>query len=217
MIPKIIHHVWPGNDPFKEKFYNFRLSWMKHHSDWTFYFWRLDNLPDEFNPEIKKALLDSNFAITPKSDMLRFEILRIFGGIYVDTDMECLKSFDELRKNSLFAGYEDNNGTICPSVIGTIKNNQIITELTTISLKNALSVGYELSNTKPHKITGVKPFTDIINQNLSNVVVYPKHYFYHISYTERDKLNNTHPEAFAKHYWSGKDKDGWTKTIKFSD
>ena len=50
MIPKIIHHVWPGADPFKEKFHNFRNSWMKNHPDWTFYFWRLDNLPENFNP-----------------------------------------------------------------------------------------------------------------------------------------------------------------------
>ena len=38
MIPKIIHHVWPGDDPFREKFHAWRESWMRLHPDWTFYF-----------------------------------------------------------------------------------------------------------------------------------------------------------------------------------
>ena len=61
MIPKIIHHVWPGADPFKEKFHNFRNSWMKNHPDWSFYFWRLDNLPENINPEIKEFLHNENY------------------------------------------------------------------------------------------------------------------------------------------------------------
>ncbi len=40
MIPKIIHHVWPGADPFKAKYHEWRLSWMRHHPDWQFRFWR---------------------------------------------------------------------------------------------------------------------------------------------------------------------------------
>jgi mannosyltransferase OCH1-like enzyme len=95
MIPKIIHHVWPGNDDFKEKFHAWRNTWMKHHSDWTFYFWRTTNLPENINSQVKTALLDSKYAITPRSDMLRFEVVRLFGGIYVDTDFECLKPFDQ--------------------------------------------------------------------------------------------------------------------------
>ena len=43
MIPKIIHHVWPGSDTFKEKFHAWRQSWIKYHPDWTFYFWRIEN------------------------------------------------------------------------------------------------------------------------------------------------------------------------------
>lgn len=217
MIPKIIHHVWPGNDPFKEKFHNFRLSWMRYHPDWTFYFWRLDNLPKEINKKIKESLLDTNFSITTKSDIMRFEILRIFGGLYVDTDMECLKPFDALITDSLFAGYEDDKNTICPSVIGCSPSNDIMKELSLISLENAHKAGYKLSNSKPHKITGVKPFTDICNNNLNQVKIYPKHFFYHISYNEREKLDYIHPEAYAKHYWTGKDNDGWTNKVKFSN
>jgi hypothetical protein len=33
-----------------------------------------------------------------KSDMLRYELLYMFGGLYVDTDEECLKPFDILHK-----------------------------------------------------------------------------------------------------------------------
>jgi mannosyltransferase OCH1-like enzyme len=217
MIPKIVHHVWPGDDPFKEKFHNFRFSWMKNHPDWTFQFWRLDNLPKKINPEVKEILLSKDFAITPKSDILRFEILRLYGGIYTDTDMECLKSFDNFKGLNLFAGYEDDEKTICPSLIGAVRGNYYIEEVLRQSLDNIKKYGISESNKNPHKITGVKPFTDVIKKYLNDnkINIFPKHYFYHIDYKNRDKLNETHPEAFAKHYWSGKDPDGWTKIIKF--
>lgn len=217
MIPKIIHHVWPGDDPFKEKFHKFRFSWLEQHPDWTFYFWRLDNLPKKINPEVREILLNKNFAITPKSDILRFEILRLYGGIYTDTDMECLKSFDSFRNLNLFAGYEDEGNTICPSLIGSTKNNSYVQDVLRQSLDNIKNFGTSEANKNPHKITGVKPFSDVIKKHLSDntIKIFSKHYFYHIGYKNRDRLEETHPEALAKHYWSGKDNDGWTNSIKF--
>jgi mannosyltransferase OCH1-like enzyme len=217
MIPKIIHHVWPGEDSFKEKFYDFRLSWMRHHPDWTFYFWRPSNLPLHLNNKVLKAMNDSKLAITPKSDILRFEIVRAFGGIYVDTDMECLKSFDDLLDNDFFSGFEDDNKTVCPSLFGSVVNHPILEKISSISVENAYKFDYEITNKKPNIITGVKPFTDVVSEyrNLEKVKIYPKHFFYFIDYKERNRLKETHPESYAKHYWSGKDVDGWTNVVKF--
>jgi mannosyltransferase OCH1-like enzyme len=218
MIPKIIHHVWPGEDPFKEKFHDFRKSWMDHHPDWSFYFWRPSNLPKKISANVLKIINDPNFSITPKSDILRFEIVRIFGGIYVDTDMECLKSFEDFLNNDFFSGFEDNIGTICPSLFGSVPNHPILEKLSLISAENAVNFGYKLSNKKPNEITGVLPFTETIRnyQNFEKIKICPKHFFYYIDYKERERLNETHPESYAKHYWSGKDNDGWTNTIKFA-
>lgn len=218
-IPKIIHHVWPGNDPFKEKFHAFRNTWMVHHPDWTFYFWRINNFPSEANVEIISALNDPKYSITPKSDIMRFEIVRLFGGIYVDTDMECLKPFDNFLDHEIFSGYEDGGSTICPSLFGAVPNHPVINAIAELSIKNAKINGYDKSNKQPNIVTGVVPFTRVLKQHShnENIKIYNKNYFYHIGYEERHRLNETHPEAYAKHHWTGKDPDGWTRTTRFVD
>ena len=218
MIPKIIHHVWPGADPFKEKFHNFRNSWMKNHPDWTFYFWRLDNLPENFNPEIKEFLHNENYTVTPKSDLLRFEILRLFGGIYVDTDMESLKSIEVFRDLDFFTGYENNNGTICPSLIGSIPNHEILCKTIELSLNNLKDYDVNYTNKKPNKVTGVQPFTKIVEKHLDDkkIKIFSKEYFYPVHYDEKHKLDQETPDAYTKHYWSGLDSDGWVSSLNFT-
>lgn len=217
MIPKIIHHVWPGNDPFKEKFYSFRNTWMQHHPDWTFYFWRIENFPSHANPRIIEAINDSKYSITPKSDFMRFEVVRLFGGIYVDTDMECLKPFNDFLNHDFFSGYEDAGSTVCPSLFGATPHHPILEKIASISIENAQSFGYDRSNRQPNIVTSVVPFSKLLSghANSENIKIYDRHYFYHIGYEERHRLKETHPEAYAKHHWTGKDSDGWTRVVRF--
>src|SRR4051812_5879908 len=92
-IPKLFHHVWPGQDPFRPEFHGFRTSFMRHHPDYSFSFWRIPS-QGEVSDEVRALLTDARYTVVVKSDVLRFEVLRIHGGIYVDTDVECLRPFD---------------------------------------------------------------------------------------------------------------------------
>jgi mannosyltransferase OCH1-like enzyme len=226
MIPKIIHHVWPGADPFRKRFHTWRASWMRKHPDWTFYFWRLDNLPDNISPDVRELANDPGFALCPKADMIRFEIVRVFGGIYVDTDMECLKPFDSFLHHEFFVGYEDDERRICPSVFGAVPNHPILTQMSLTSAGNAKRYGYELCNTQPHKYTSVKPFTKIVrvhqqqqqdDSSLDNQIeIYDRSYFYPVYFNEKHRLKEKTPGAYAKHHWTGNDPDGWTKGPRFA-
>jgi mannosyltransferase OCH1-like enzyme len=218
MIPKIIHHVWPGNDDFKEKFHAWRNTWMKYHPDWTFYFWRTTNLPENINTQVKTALLDPKYAITPRSDMLRFEVVRLFGGIYVDTDFECLKPFNQFLNHDFFSGWEDDNRRICPSLFGAIPNHPILTKMSALSVANAKAAGYEETNNRPHAITSVKPFTTLVQSFINDpkIKIYHRDYFYPVYFKEskREKKEKI-VEPFASHHWSGMHEDGWTKITRF--
>ena len=216
MIPKIIHHVWPGNDLFKEKFHFFRNTWVQKHPDWTFHFWRIDNFPKEADPNIIEAINDSGYSITPKSDFMRFEVIRLFGGIYVDTDMECLKPFDNFLNHDFFSAYQDHGNIVCPSLFGAIPGHPLIEKTCKIIIDSAKRVGYHYSNNNPDIYTSVIPFSDLLkneSNNYNNIKIYPKEYFYNIGYNERDRLNETCPESYAKHYWNGKEPDGWTNMV----
>ena len=91
LIPKIIHHIWLGS-PLPEKYRWFRETWKKNHPDWKFILWT-DKDIENFGLE-NKDLYDESENYGVKADIARYEILYRIGGLYVDTDFECVRSFD---------------------------------------------------------------------------------------------------------------------------
>lgn len=89
MIPKIIHQIWLGP---KSPPWNLMNTWRQNHPDWAYYLWRDSNRP------ILTAEKQFNriTSYTMKSDILRYELMFKYGGMYVDCDVLCLKPFDHL-------------------------------------------------------------------------------------------------------------------------
>ena len=116
-IPKIIHQIWLGSPkPSTSEYMSWFQSWIALHPDWEIKWWHDKDVEEmiqqnEFiNVEAYKAA--QNYG--EKSDILRYELLYKYGGLYVDTDMECVASFDTLHLNdicSFYAGWS-NTGTI---------------------------------------------------------------------------------------------------------
>lgn len=75
-----------------ERFQEYRNGWQEKHPDWQFHLWTDDNLP----PMINQAIYDQVESYAEKSDVLRMELLYRYGGLYVDTDVECLKNVEPL-------------------------------------------------------------------------------------------------------------------------
>ena len=61
--------------------------------------WTEDNMPSPFVFQ-NEWNLDNNLA--RKSDLLRLQVLYNHGGVYLDTDMECIKPIDELLNGYRF-------------------------------------------------------------------------------------------------------------------
>jgi hypothetical protein len=90
-IPKIIHLIWLGS-PFPHKFLKFLQSWKLFHPHWLIIVWD-DKMAEKIQLK-NRDLYERASLYCEKSDILRYEVLYQFGGLYVDTDFECLKSFD---------------------------------------------------------------------------------------------------------------------------
>ena len=103
LIPRIFHQIWVGADPFPEEFVAYRQSWIDRHPEWELRLWTEENVPsDARRPEVYELLRQP----AERSDILRFELLWRFGGVYVDCDFECLRSIDPLLEEvTFFAGY----------------------------------------------------------------------------------------------------------------
>ena len=125
-IPKIIHQMWigPRNAPR-----NMMLSWKFKNKDYEYIYWN-----DE---EIKKRCMtfkciekiNNMKEINGKCDIMRWEILYKYGGIFIDADSYCIEPLcDVFLNNSGFATYENEKvrrGLIATGTMGFFPNDAI--------------------------------------------------------------------------------------------
>jgi FkbM family methyltransferase len=212
MIPKIIHHVWIGSKPFPNNFKAYRESWIRQHPDWTFYFWTDDNLP-EMSAEVKSIVTEENYLTSIRADILRLQVLKLYGGIYSDTDIECLKPFDEFLNYDFFAGRENDQG-ICNALMGTIKDSNIINSLLSQCIRNINQYTIQLANVNSLQVSATIPLTNLLTSldlGTNNIKVFDPVYFYPIPPTDITCLVDF-KDSYAVHYWAGQDDGGWANT-----
>lgn len=205
VIPKKIHQIWLGS-PFPNKYKVWAESWKKLNPDYEYKLWT-DSDVDSLNLPNKKAY-DAIPNNGPKSDILRFHILNKFGGIYVDTDFECLKSFDELSYLNFYTsvGYPS-KVEVYPGLIGCIPHHPIIKKLTQeidkVTKEDIKRKGV-LSATSSYFFTEV--FFNVIKEYQKGIVVFPPDYFYPYPNNFKGFKNQNGKEyikkcSFAIHYW----------------
>jgi inositol phosphorylceramide mannosyltransferase catalytic subunit len=91
VIPRIVHQIWLGRDPLPDEFKGYVKTWKQHHPKWEHRLWTEENLPsDTRRPYVHERIRHP----AERSDMLRLELLWQYGGLYVDTDFECLRPLD---------------------------------------------------------------------------------------------------------------------------
>lgn len=88
--------------------------------------WNETNCDLQCNSYIRKAVENKNWAFV--SDYFRLRALYEFGGIYLDTDVEIYKSFDDLLSKKGFVGYM-HDALIGTAVLGFEKKNLFIKKL----------------------------------------------------------------------------------------
>ena len=104
MIPKIIHYCWFGRGEMPELAEKCIASWHEYMPDWEYRLWNEDNFDVNQLPYTKEAYEARKFAFV--SDYVRLWALCNEGGLYLDTDVEAFKPFDDLLGLTAFAGFE---------------------------------------------------------------------------------------------------------------
>lgn len=91
-------------------------SWHKFMPDYEYRLWNEDSFDVTSVPYVKEAYEARKFAFV--TDYVRLFALYTEGGIYMDTDVEVLKPYDDLLNLSGFTGYEGSK--YLPPVTGTM-------------------------------------------------------------------------------------------------
>lgn len=104
MIPKIIHYCWLSNDPLPEKIKMCISTWKEIMPDYEIKLWNTENFDVSSVPYVKEAFDSRKWAFA--ADYIRLYALYTEGGVYLDSDVEVLKPFDDFLKYSFFSSME---------------------------------------------------------------------------------------------------------------
>lgn len=189
MIPRIFHRIWLGDAPMPHEYNTYWARLMRLHPKWRFQTWHQP-------PVIINAdLYDEVDSMASKADILRLELLYQLGGVYLDCDVEPLRSFDPLLEVGAFAGWEDNGKHLCNAVLGAEPCHPAIADL--LDALPAWAKAHR--NEPPNQRTGPALLTATWKDR-ADVTLHPKDAFYPYRWDESDP--GTYPEtSYAVHRW----------------
>ena len=215
-IPKKIHVVWLGS-PLPDFARKMCDSWRVMHPSWVVKVWSSEDV-EAFHLK-NKAAYDRSRNWGEKSDIVRYEILEREGGLYVDTDFECLRPFDSIAKTAdCFFGlaYSEGAPHFNNALIGCRPHHPLLKLcVDSIQAGNGDHCFQRILNT-----TGPHFFTTCANSclwpdgrgtapDLGIVAPFPVLYFYPFPDARRGEYRSidtvkrdfVHPETYAVHYW----------------
>lgn len=205
MIPKIIHYCWFGGGPIPEKDLQCIQSWKKYCPDYTIIRWDESNYDIHKYKYMEQAYNEKKWGFVP--DIARLDIIYQNGGIYLDTDVEIIKSFDTLLDNKAFIGFEDGCHINLGQGFGSEKNNPIIQDMIDkIYSKREFLNDYGLPDTTPSPqmqteyLLSKGLVQDNSLQKIDNITIYPSSFFCPVDFMS-GKLNVTE-DTYSIHWFN---------------
>lgn len=116
MIPRKIHYCWLSQDPFPASIQRCIDSWHRVLPDYELVLWNFDRFPRGKSQWVDQAFDHHRYAFA--ADYIRAYALYHEGGIYLDSDVEVLRPFDDLLGLPYFMGKESTEAGIEAATMG---------------------------------------------------------------------------------------------------
>jgi hypothetical protein len=189
-IPRTFHWIWFGDRRIPEQHQRWIDGWLALHPEWTHQIWT-----DQHRPVLRNEaqfLAAGNPAM--KADIARYEILYRYGGVYVDTDFECIRSIEPLLDGvEAFSAAEkpDSLTTLGIGVMGASPGHPWLAELIEL-LPHAIQTQIGI-----RKQTG-PVFAQLVTLRHPEVTIFPERIFRH---ERRPAYNDTCAIHHGSHSW----------------
>lgn len=197
-VPKIIHQIWigPKQPPIK-----LMSTWKEKNKDFEYIFWNESEFQKRGMVFECQHKIDEMETYCGKTDIMRWEILYKYGGIYIDADSFCIEPFDDEITKKSFAGWENEinrPGLIAVGTMGFTINHPIPKKAIEFIKNNEVS--YSKTGKMAWQNTGPVLLTSIYNQDLPN----------------NEKIFNIfNSYAFLPYHFTGKEYNGHGKVYAY--
>lgn len=177
MIPKIVHYIWFGSNPYPDKVRYCMESWKEYLPDYEFKLWNEETFDVNAFSFTREAYKAGKFAFV--SDFVRIHALAKEGGVYLDTDVEVLRDLGPLLSARVVLGTDDSGNLTAlmasekghpyfERILQIYQNRSFIKadgamdmEVNNLLLERELSAyGYVLKNQRQHLSEGIEVYPD---------------------------------------------------------
>jgi len=216
MIPKTIHYCWFGPKPLPKSVISCIKSWNAQLPGYELKLWNENNSPMDI-PFVSEAYKARKYAFV--SDYVRFWALYNYGGVYLDTDMFVIRSFDGFLENECFFGWETPEKEIIScGVIGSTRENPFIQ----LILDSYNRVKFDLKNKDSIIVTRHISRCYEKYTGKHQIRLYDFDFFYPFPYEEKENVRNymkfKTKQTHAIHLWSiswGSSKDKFIERLLY--
>ena len=153
-----------------------------------------------------------------RSDILRYELLYLYGGLYIDVDFEPLWNFDRFHRNhKMYTGCYISEDQVYNALIGSTPKHPLLNSILDHLLTLPVPQSSEVTNAYVINTTGPVMFTHAIKTFLKShpqeISIYPEGYFYPLHCRYASEVKRRHYKlpswmkkilsmyAYAIHYY----------------
>jgi mannosyltransferase OCH1-like enzyme len=201
-IPKIRHLIWLGS-PLAPRHVEWLKSWQRHMPDWQIRIW--DDAAVAGLPVVRTDMWKTATSLAQRADLLRYWLVCEFGGVYADTDVQCLRPLDPLLSSkpiTCFVG-EEKPKRICNAVLGAIPRHPFLLQLNE-RIKDNWFKHTDILNRSANFFL-MRTLRDF--RGPASVHVFPPRCFYPYLWDEKEKypagtdFERAFPAAYLVHHW----------------
>lgn len=200
MIPKKIHFCWLSGEEYPPLIQYCINTWMRVLPDYEIVLWDTKRFDINSVAWVKEAFEAKKYAFA--ADYIRFYALYTEGGIYLDSDVEVLKTFTPLLDCKSFIGFEASTEMVEAAIVGSEPGMEWCKEILDFYINRHFSSEMDVSNMLAPIITGnvirsiysdfpVTPPNAPISLNKGEFMVYPAHFFSPIKYNIEKNYSKT--------------------------
>lgn len=198
-IPKIIHQLWIGTKPAPITLMN---TWKEKNPDFEYIFWNEQEFINRKMTFKCQKKINEIEEINGKADILRWEILYKYGGVFIDADSICIEPIDdELMNKHSFAGWEQEElrpGLIATGTMGFPPGSPLVGEAINWILNNEVSM--KKTDSMAWLTVGPGLLTRMYNTGLfKNLHIFPSYTFLPIHLTGKQYYG--HGKIYAFQAW----------------